>query len=323
MFGPMAKWVAQIDRADRIPEYVARAFTTACAGRPGPGRARAAGGHARGARPTSPDAPPFHVVQPHPGAEDIDELRDAARSAPSGRSRSSAAAAGRRGVARDMRGVPRGERAAGRRGVPPPGLARQRLAELRRRRRHRHQPEARGARPRRRPAARRRAAARRDDDVRLHAARRAAPKQTLVHVHPGAEELGRVYQADAADPLGHGAVRRGRARPARRAALARVDARRRAPTTRRGSSTSRCRATLDLGDVHRAPARARARTRSSRTAPATSPSGCTASGASTTTRRQLAPTSGAMGYGVPAAVAAKARRARSARSSASPATATS
>ena len=36
MFGPLAKWVAQIDRADRIPEYVARAFTTACAGRPGP-----------------------------------------------------------------------------------------------------------------------------------------------------------------------------------------------------------------------------------------------------------------------------------------------
>ena len=47
MFGPMAKWVAQIDRGDRIPEYVARAFSTACAGRPGPGRARAARGHAR------------------------------------------------------------------------------------------------------------------------------------------------------------------------------------------------------------------------------------------------------------------------------------
>src|SRR3954471_16430614 len=31
MFGPMAKWVAQIDRVDRIPEYVARAFSTACA----------------------------------------------------------------------------------------------------------------------------------------------------------------------------------------------------------------------------------------------------------------------------------------------------
>jgi acetolactate synthase-1/2/3 large subunit len=36
MFGPMAKWVAQIDRADRVPEYVSRAFHTAVSGRPGP-----------------------------------------------------------------------------------------------------------------------------------------------------------------------------------------------------------------------------------------------------------------------------------------------
>ncbi|WP_245549215.1 thiamine pyrophosphate-binding protein [Noviherbaspirillum massiliense] len=36
MFGVMAKWVAQIDRADRIPEYVARAFQVATSGRPGP-----------------------------------------------------------------------------------------------------------------------------------------------------------------------------------------------------------------------------------------------------------------------------------------------
>ncbi|MCA1246685.1 thiamine pyrophosphate-binding protein [Massilia sp. MS-15] len=36
MFGQMAKWVAQIDRADRIPEYVARAFQAATSGRPGP-----------------------------------------------------------------------------------------------------------------------------------------------------------------------------------------------------------------------------------------------------------------------------------------------
>src|SRR3546814_749715 len=28
MYGQMAKWVAQIERADRIPEYVARAFQT-------------------------------------------------------------------------------------------------------------------------------------------------------------------------------------------------------------------------------------------------------------------------------------------------------
>jgi acetolactate synthase-1/2/3 large subunit len=36
MFAPLAKWVARIEDARRIPEYVARAFSTAMAGRPGP-----------------------------------------------------------------------------------------------------------------------------------------------------------------------------------------------------------------------------------------------------------------------------------------------
>jgi acetolactate synthase I/II/III large subunit len=36
MFGQMAKWVAQIDRAERIPEYIARAFQVATSGRMGP-----------------------------------------------------------------------------------------------------------------------------------------------------------------------------------------------------------------------------------------------------------------------------------------------
>src|SRR3981081_287125 len=36
MYGSIAKWVAQIDRADRIPEYVARAYRVAMSGRPGP-----------------------------------------------------------------------------------------------------------------------------------------------------------------------------------------------------------------------------------------------------------------------------------------------
>ncbi|MBL4786497.1 MAG: thiamine pyrophosphate-binding protein [Cohaesibacteraceae bacterium] len=36
MFGQMAKWVAQIDDAARIPEYIARAYRVALSGRPGP-----------------------------------------------------------------------------------------------------------------------------------------------------------------------------------------------------------------------------------------------------------------------------------------------
>ena len=36
MLGPLTKWVAQIDQAERIPELVHRAFRVACAGRPGP-----------------------------------------------------------------------------------------------------------------------------------------------------------------------------------------------------------------------------------------------------------------------------------------------
>ena len=36
MFAPLAKWVAEIDRTERIPEYISRAFHVAQSGRPGP-----------------------------------------------------------------------------------------------------------------------------------------------------------------------------------------------------------------------------------------------------------------------------------------------
>jgi acetolactate synthase I/II/III large subunit len=36
MFGQLSKWVAQVDDASRIPEYVSHAFHTAMSGRPGP-----------------------------------------------------------------------------------------------------------------------------------------------------------------------------------------------------------------------------------------------------------------------------------------------
>ncbi|HEY5800450.1 MAG TPA: thiamine pyrophosphate-binding protein, partial [Burkholderiaceae bacterium] len=36
MYGQMAKWVTQIDSAERMPEYIKRAFQVATSGRPGP-----------------------------------------------------------------------------------------------------------------------------------------------------------------------------------------------------------------------------------------------------------------------------------------------
>jgi acetolactate synthase-1/2/3 large subunit len=36
MFGPLAKWVAEVDRLDRLPEYISHAFHLAQSGRPGP-----------------------------------------------------------------------------------------------------------------------------------------------------------------------------------------------------------------------------------------------------------------------------------------------
>ncbi|GAA0591867.1 thiamine pyrophosphate-binding protein [Caenispirillum bisanense] len=36
VFGSMAKWVAEIDSPDRVPEMISRAFHVACSGRPGP-----------------------------------------------------------------------------------------------------------------------------------------------------------------------------------------------------------------------------------------------------------------------------------------------
>ncbi|MGE6915186.1 thiamine pyrophosphate-binding protein [Achromobacter kerstersii] len=70
MFGQMAKWVAQIDRTDRIPEFISRAFAVATSGRPGPvvlalpedtlwGTARVA------------DLPRYPRMHSHPGAADL------------------------------------------------------------------------------------------------------------------------------------------------------------------------------------------------------------------------------------------------------------
>ncbi len=75
MFGQMAKWVAQIDDADRIPEYLARAFATATAGRPGPVVLALPEDMLRD-KTSASDAVPYSSVEAHPGAADMAKLAD-------------------------------------------------------------------------------------------------------------------------------------------------------------------------------------------------------------------------------------------------------
>jgi acetolactate synthase-1/2/3 large subunit len=74
MYGQMAKWVAQIDRVERIPEYVSRAFHTAVAGRPGP-VVLALPEDALYAEAAVADVPKHHVVRPAPSPFAIQELK--------------------------------------------------------------------------------------------------------------------------------------------------------------------------------------------------------------------------------------------------------
>ena len=74
MFGPMTKWVAEIDQAARIPELVSQAFHRATAGRPGP--VVIALPEDMLTEPASvPDAGPYSPVQAHPGPQDMARLR--------------------------------------------------------------------------------------------------------------------------------------------------------------------------------------------------------------------------------------------------------
>lgn len=70
MFGPMAKWVAQIDDASRVPEYMAHAFQTATSGRPGP-VVLALPEDMLSASASVPDARRYTSVQAHASAEQV------------------------------------------------------------------------------------------------------------------------------------------------------------------------------------------------------------------------------------------------------------
>jgi acetolactate synthase I/II/III large subunit len=74
MFGPLAKWAAQIDRADRIPEYVSHAFHLAVSGRPGP-VVLALPEDMLTASAAVADANRYKVVQPAPRPEDMARLK--------------------------------------------------------------------------------------------------------------------------------------------------------------------------------------------------------------------------------------------------------
>ena len=304
MFGPMAKWVAQIDRADRIPEYVARAFTAACAGRPGP-VVVALPEDMLSSETDVPDVLPFHVVQPHPGPDDLERFHELL----AGAERPLAILGGAGWTRRTSELL----RVFFEENAIPAGAAFRRQDAL-----DNDSPSyvgdiGIGINPKL-------AARVRDADLLLVVGPRLGemttsgytlleppvPAQTLVHVHPGAEELGRVYRPEL--PILSGmeqfarAVRDLRVEPHWRAwaTAARADYE---EWQRPGPMPG----TLDLGACI---VRLRDRV----------PDAIVTNGAGNFSAwvhrfwrwhepgTQLAPTSGAMGYGVPAAVAAKAAR---------------
>ena len=115
------------------------------------------------------------------------------------------------------------------------------------------------------------------------------PRQTLVHVHPDAGELGRVYEPDLAIVATLTEVAVGAARARSRWSRAGASGRQQhEPTTRRTSATSRWRATSTSVRSWRSSARGFPGTRCRRAAPATSPSGRTASPSSRSSARRRA-----------------------------------
>ncbi|HEY2526217.1 MAG TPA: thiamine pyrophosphate-binding protein [Candidatus Binataceae bacterium] len=75
MYGQMAKWVARIDDASRIPELIARAFALATSGRPGPVVIELPEDMLCEAA-TAVDAAPYKTVQATPGAPEMARLRE-------------------------------------------------------------------------------------------------------------------------------------------------------------------------------------------------------------------------------------------------------
>ena len=308
MFGRIAKWVCEIDDPARIPELISRAFHTATSGRPGP-VVIALPEDVLIEPADCADAARYRVrSRPHPAAADMARLRVllAAAKRPfvvlGGGGWNAEACA-------DIQAFAENVRAAGRRVVPPPGLLRQ----------HAIRCYAGHVGISVAPPLSDRV---RDADLLLLVGTRLGeassrsytligipePKQTLVHVHPGAEELGLVYAPDLPILAGMRAFAA--------AARALEPGRHRAP----GASRPGCAHEQYLASLEPPPTPGDAAARRGHA------SGCASTcrddaivtnGAGNYCvwvngfyqyrgyRTQLGPTSGSMGYGTPAAVAAK------------------
>lgn len=312
MYGQMAKWVAQVDDPARIPEFLSRAYHTATSGRPGPVVLAFPEDVLSGTAQVD-DIGPYAPVVPAPRAQDIEMLLDILASAErpfvllGGGGWSATACADMRDFieANDLPAATsfrcqdlvdnRSPNYVGDVGIAiNPKLAQAidaadvilaagpRLGEM----------TTGGYRLLRSPV----------------------PKQKLIHVHPGAEELNRVYRASLAINAGMGPlaaalagqrIAGGRRRRAwTRAARAAYEAHVR-PDAKADTGTGAETDGVDLADVFR---QLRARLPDDT---------ILTNGAGAYTvwahrffefrrfRTQLAPTSGAMGYGVPAAIGAK------------------
>ena len=326
MFGPMAKWVAQIDEAERIPELVARAFHVATSGRPGP-VVLALPEDMLVEEADVADAAPYEPTRTHPGADDLERMRALLQGAArplvvvGGQPWSAGGARRPRRLVRGGRAAGRGRRSAARTTSTtrsPVYAGHLTLGQ---------DPRLARACARRRRAPRRRRPAQRDHDLRLHAPRRAAPARrrssTCTRTRTSsAASTSRTLAIVAGPPqFARGPARRA---AARRLGVARRDgagARRvpREPPAHARSPATSTWATVTAHLRERLPADAiitngagnfsvwAHRFYEFHTLPHAS------------SRRRAA----AMGYGVPAAVAAKLVAARSGPSSRSPATATS
>ncbi len=305
MFAPLAKWAAQIDTTERIPEYVSHAYHLATSGRPGP-IVLALPEDMLSARCDAPDAKPAVRIEPRASEADMAELESLLKGAERplvivGGPLWSDEARSRLEAFSTRTNVPvacafryqdyfdnRHDNYAGDVGIGPnPDLVR--LV--------------------------------RESDVLVALGPRLGemttggytlfdipnPRQTFVHVSPGAEELGRVYRPDVAINASLGSVAEALD------AMELGSANRLAERTRAANDSYR-----KWVAPHETPGDAKFEQVVAHVSSTLPENGIVTNGAGNYAafvgryfqykrhRTQLAPTSGSMGYGLPAAVAAKA-----------------